>query len=137
MEGNPLTVSFVVLFGYLYVSDEVKQKATHEKDPMAHLETVYQEILSQGQSELVQPSTSDMSPSCSRTPVTSPVGQNLTPQSTSEPVKVTEIVEFVPEEEILKNRLSEEEIRKIPRFSSYSPGELNKVTLFLCVGWAV
>ncbi|XP_015264448.1 PREDICTED: RNA-binding protein 41 [Gekko japonicus] len=111
----------------LYHQDEVKQKATHEKDPMAHLDTVYQEILSQGQPESVQPSTSELSPSCSGTPSPSPLGQDLTPQSVSGPVKVTEVVEFVPEEEILKNRLSEEEIRKIPRFSSYNPGEPNKV----------
>ncbi|XP_048370802.1 RNA-binding protein 41 [Sphaerodactylus townsendi] len=111
----------------LYHQDEVKQKATHEKDPMAHLDTVYQEILSQGQPELIQPSISDTSSSCSGIPSTSLVGQDLTPQSASGPVEVTELVEFVPEEEILKNRLSEEEICKIPRFSSYSPGEPNKV----------
>ncbi|XP_054852317.1 RNA-binding protein 41 [Eublepharis macularius] len=108
----------------LYHQDEVKQKATHEKDPMAHLETVYQEIFSQGQPELAPPYTS---PSCSGPSSASPVGQGSTPQSASGPVEVTELVEFVPEEVILKNRLSEEEIRKIPRFSSYRPGEPNKV----------
>ncbi|XP_069069703.1 RNA-binding protein 41 isoform X2 [Pleurodeles waltl] len=43
------------------------------------------------------------------------------------PVVVTEHVEFVTEEEIKKNRLSEDEIRKIPRFASYSPGNPSKV----------
>uniref|UniRef100_H3AWJ3 RNA binding motif protein 41 n=1 Tax=Latimeria chalumnae TaxID=7897 RepID=H3AWJ3_LATCH len=43
------------------------------------------------------------------------------------PVKVTEHVNLIPEEEILRNRLSEEEIRKLPRFSSYQQGEPNKV----------
>lgn len=40
---------------------------------------------------------------------------------------MTEVVEFVSEEEIRKTRLSEEEIRKIPRFSCYSPGEPSQV----------
>uniref|UniRef100_A0A4X2LB96 RNA-binding protein 41 n=1 Tax=Vombatus ursinus TaxID=29139 RepID=A0A4X2LB96_VOMUR len=43
------------------------------------------------------------------------------------PKKVTELVAFVSEDEILRNRLSEEDIRKIPMFASYSPGEPNKV----------
>ncbi|XP_029463213.1 RNA-binding protein 41 [Rhinatrema bivittatum] len=47
--------------------------------------------------------------------------------NTAGPVKVTESVEFITEEEIQKNRLSEDEIRKIPKFSSYSCGEPNKV----------
>lgn len=41
--------------------------------------------------------------------------------------KLTQPVEFIPEDEIQRNRLSEEEIRKIPVFSSYNPGEPNKV----------
>ncbi|XP_069896068.1 RNA-binding protein 41 isoform X1 [Dipodomys merriami] len=43
------------------------------------------------------------------------------------PKKLTEPIEFVPEDEIQRNRLSEEEIRNIPMFSSYNPGEPNKV----------
>ncbi|XP_057394181.1 RNA-binding protein 41 isoform X1 [Balaenoptera acutorostrata] len=43
------------------------------------------------------------------------------------PKKLTQPIEFVPEDEIQRNRLSEEEIRKIPVFSSYNPGEPNKV----------
>ncbi|XP_078544518.1 RNA-binding protein 41 [Lissotriton helveticus] len=46
---------------------------------------------------------------------------------TKGPVVVTEHVEFVTEDEIQKNRLSEDEIRKIPRFASYSPGNPSKV----------
>ncbi|XP_069896070.1 RNA-binding protein 41 isoform X3 [Dipodomys merriami] len=42
------------------------------------------------------------------------------------PKKLTEPIEFVPEDEIQRNRLSEEEIRNIPMFSSYNPGEPNK-----------
>ncbi|XP_063457648.1 RNA-binding protein 41 isoform X12 [Pan paniscus] len=42
------------------------------------------------------------------------------------PKKLTQPIEFVPEDEIQRNRLSEEEIRKIPMFSSYNPGEPNK-----------
>ncbi|XP_042638418.1 RNA-binding protein 41 [Orycteropus afer afer] len=48
-------------------------------------------------------------------------------QCWSEPKKLTQPIEFVPEDEIQRNRLSEEEIRKIPMFSSYNPGEPNKV----------
>ncbi|KAM5221487.1 RNA-binding protein 41 [Ctenodactylus gundi] len=43
------------------------------------------------------------------------------------PEKLTQPIEFVPEDEIQRNRLSEEEIRKIPMFSSYNRGEPNKV----------
>ncbi|XP_033616195.1 RNA-binding protein 41 isoform X3 [Fukomys damarensis] len=42
------------------------------------------------------------------------------------PKKLTQTIKFVPEDEIQRNRLSEEEIRKIPMFSSYNPGEPNK-----------
>uniref|UniRef100_A0A8D2LMN5 RNA binding motif protein 41 n=1 Tax=Varanus komodoensis TaxID=61221 RepID=A0A8D2LMN5_VARKO len=57
----------------------------------------------------------------------SPAAQNPAQPPALGPVMVTEPVEFVPEEEICKNRLSEEEIRRIPRFSSYSPGEPSQV----------
>ncbi|XP_074064554.1 RNA-binding protein 41 [Macrotis lagotis] len=43
------------------------------------------------------------------------------------PKMMTDLVDFVPEDEIKRNRLSEEDIRKIPMFASYSPGEPNKV----------
>ncbi|CAO2622901.1 RNA-binding protein 41 [Lemmus lemmus] len=43
------------------------------------------------------------------------------------PKKLTQPIEFIPEDEIQRNRLSEEEIRNIPMFSSYNPGEPNKV----------
>nr|XP_033802275.1 RNA-binding protein 41 isoform X3 [Geotrypetes seraphini] len=43
------------------------------------------------------------------------------------PMKITESVEFLTEAEIQKNRLSEHEIQKIPKFSSYSCGEPSKV----------
>nr|XP_048284445.1 RNA-binding protein 41 isoform X6 [Myodes glareolus] len=42
------------------------------------------------------------------------------------PKKLTQPIEFIPEDEIQRNRLSEEEIRNIPMFSSYNPGEPNK-----------
>ncbi|XP_006889960.1 PREDICTED: RNA-binding protein 41-like [Elephantulus edwardii] len=48
-------------------------------------------------------------------------------QSWTESKKLTQQIEFVPEDEIQRNRLSEEEIRKIPMFSSYNPGEPSKV----------
>lgn len=43
------------------------------------------------------------------------------------PKKLKQPVEFIPEDEIQRNRLSEEEIRNIPMFASYNPGEPNKV----------
>ncbi|XP_007507074.1 RNA-binding protein 41 [Monodelphis domestica] len=48
-------------------------------------------------------------------------------QCLNEPKKLTEVVDFVSEDDIERNRLSEEDIRKIPMFASYSPGEPNKV----------
>uniref|UniRef100_A0A286Y1C9 RNA-binding protein 41 n=1 Tax=Cavia porcellus TaxID=10141 RepID=A0A286Y1C9_CAVPO len=48
-------------------------------------------------------------------------------QCWTEPKKLTQPIEFIPEDEIQRNRLSVEEIRKIPMFSSYNPGEPNKV----------
>ncbi|XP_043913587.1 RNA-binding protein 41 isoform X2 [Protopterus annectens] len=41
--------------------------------------------------------------------------------------KITEQVDSVPVEDILKNRLSLDDIRKMPRFANYQPGEPNKV----------
>ncbi|XP_024599903.1 RNA-binding protein 41, partial [Neophocaena asiaeorientalis asiaeorientalis] len=49
------------------------------------------------------------------------------------PKKLTQPIEFVPEDEIQRNRLSEEEIRKIPMFSSYNPGEPNKCQHVKCL----
>ncbi|XP_030107188.1 RNA-binding protein 41 isoform X2 [Mus musculus] len=43
------------------------------------------------------------------------------------PKTLKQPIEFIPEDEIQRNRLSEEEIRNIPMFSSYNPGEPNKV----------
>ncbi|XP_058570675.1 RNA-binding protein 41 isoform X1 [Neofelis nebulosa] len=55
------------------------------------------------------------------------VFDNSPEQCWTGPKKLTQPIEFVPEDEIQRNRLSEEEIRKIPMFSSYNPGEPNKV----------
>ncbi|KAM3869067.1 RNA-binding protein 41 [Diretmus argenteus] len=46
------------------------------------------------------------------------------------PLTITGEIENIPDEEILKNRESEEGIRSIPRFCNYRPGEPSKV---LCV----
>uniref|UniRef100_UPI00398E8B0E RNA-binding protein 41 isoform X1 n=1 Tax=Pristiophorus japonicus TaxID=55135 RepID=UPI00398E8B0E len=43
------------------------------------------------------------------------------------PQKITQQVEAVPKEEIRRNKLSEEEIRMIPRFSNYNPGQPSRV----------
>uniref|UniRef100_A0A8D0HUE6 RNA-binding protein 41 n=1 Tax=Sphenodon punctatus TaxID=8508 RepID=A0A8D0HUE6_SPHPU len=137
----------------LYHQDEAQKRMVHEKDPMGHLETVYQEMLSKVPPEELQPTKSDSCLPCSLPP-SLPIGKDVTQlrdqtehtgwdgspslpvskpmgsvvqQPASEPVTVTEAVEFVPEEEIRKNRLSEEEIRNLPKFSSYSPGEPTKV----------
>lgn len=123
------------------------QRITDEKDPMIHLDSVYQELLGKQPPGEVQPSTSA---ACSLpaaalqgpdTEESSPPNQEEQPgqkgspspppakphQSPPGPVTIKEPVEFIPEEEICKNRLSEEELRNIPRFSSYHPGEPNKV----------
>ncbi|XP_075291861.1 RNA-binding protein 41 [Opisthocomus hoazin] len=130
----------------LYHQDDTPKRVTDEKDPMAHLESVYQELLSKRPEEF-QPTKSDPCLCLSLAPqgpvaessslpdqeeqaeqATSPSLSAARPhQSPPRPVIIKEPVAFVPEEEICKNRLSEEELRSIPRFSSYRPGEPNKV----------
>ncbi|XP_017674746.1 PREDICTED: RNA-binding protein 41 isoform X1 [Lepidothrix coronata] len=131
----------------LYHEDDTQKKGTNEKDPMVHLESVYQELLSKKCPKKVQPAKSDPC-LCPSLALQGPVTEDSSPpdqeeqaeqaaspsvpatkphQSSPGPVIIKEPVEFVPEEEILKNRLSEEELRKIPRFSSYHPGEPSKV----------
>ncbi|KAL7979633.1 hypothetical protein Chor_004791 [Crotalus horridus] len=111
----------------LYRQDEAQPKVAPETGPMAQLDAVYRELLSEPLPSL-RPLEPPESPqkvpesSCS-TPFTS---LGAAP-SAIEPVVVTEPVACVPEEEILQSRLSKEEIRRIPRFSSYSPGEPSKV----------
>lgn len=137
----------VIVTTYLCCSlDDTKKGGTDEKDPMVHLESVYQELLSKKCPEKVQSATSD--PCLSPTPQGAVTEESSLPdqeeqaeqapspsvsatkphQSSPRPVVIKEPVEFVPEEEILKNRLSEEELRKIPRFSSYHAGEPSKVS---------
>ncbi|XP_066058792.1 RNA-binding protein 41 isoform X3 [Chamaea fasciata] len=131
----------------LYHQDDSQKRGTDEKDPMVQLESVYQELLSKKCPEKVQSSTSDPSLSPSLTPQGAVTEESPLPdqeqqaeqaaspsvsaakpqQSPPRPVVIKEPVEFVPEEEILRNRLSEEELRKMPRFSSYHPGEPSKV----------
>ncbi|XP_010567198.1 PREDICTED: RNA-binding protein 41 isoform X1 [Haliaeetus leucocephalus] len=128
----------------LYHEDDTQKRVTDEKDPMVHLESVYQELLSKKWPEEVQPTKNDpcLCPSLApqgpvaeesslpdqeeqaRSPSLPATRPHHSPPS---PVVIKEPVEFVPEEEICKNRLSEEELQKIPRFSSYHPGEPNKV----------
>ncbi|KAF2987890.1 hypothetical protein EK904_005529 [Melospiza melodia maxima] len=125
--------------------DDTQKRGTDEKDPMVHLDSVYQELLSKKCPEKVQSATND--PCSSPTPQGSRTEESPLPeqeeqaeqaaspsvsaaepqQSPPRPVVIKEPVEFVPEEEILRNRLSEEELRKIPRFSSYHPGEPSRV----------
>uniref|UniRef100_A0A8C8SME9 RNA-binding protein 41 n=1 Tax=Pelusios castaneus TaxID=367368 RepID=A0A8C8SME9_9SAUR len=134
----------------LYHQDEAQKRMLNEKDPMSHLETVCQEMLSKPLPRESQSTKSDLCLPCFSAPKGSVVkvptqlpdqgkqdgGLSLpvmkttgsVPQQPSlGPVTVKEPVEFIPEEEILKNRLSEEEIRSISRFSSYRPGEPSKV----------
>lgn len=114
---------------------------------MVHLESVYQEVLGKQPPGQDQPSTSAAcslpapAPQGSGTEESPPPEQEEQPgqeespspppakphQSPPGPVTIKEPVEFIPEEEICKNRLSEEELRNIPRFASYHPGEPNKV----------
>ncbi|KAJ6653526.1 hypothetical protein lerEdw1_009106 [Lerista edwardsae] len=104
----------------LYHQDETKQKAAQEeRPPLARLEAA-EEV-----PEPSAPSNPGLTPA--GPPITPPEVQSSIPAPLSGPVMVTEPVEFVPEEEIRKNRLSEEELRQIPRFSSYSPGVPSEV----------
>nr|XP_028573601.1 RNA-binding protein 41-like [Podarcis muralis] len=100
----------------------IAYEATQE-DPLSHLSTT----LGRRPEGLPLPPQSDPDVPCPVPPSSPPVSQGADPRPTPAPVMVTEPVEFIPEEEIRKNRLSEEEIRQIPRFSSYSPGEPNEV----------
>lgn len=127
--------------------DDTQKRKTDVKDPMVHLESVYQELLSKKRPEEVQPTKSDAC-SCPSLALQGPVAeksslpdqeeqveQERSPslpaakphQPLPSPVVIKDPVEFVPEEEICKNRLSEEELRSIPRFSSYNPGDPSKV----------
>ncbi|XP_068268024.1 RNA-binding protein 41 [Nyctibius grandis] len=131
----------------LYHQDDTQKRVTDEKDPMVHLESVYQELLSKKWPEEVQPTKSEPCLCPSLAPQGPVAEESSLPdeeeraeqarspslpatrphQSPPRHVIIKEPVEFVPEEEICKNRLSEEELRNIPKFSSYHPGEPNKV----------
>ncbi|XP_041050800.1 RNA-binding protein 41 isoform X2 [Carcharodon carcharias] len=54
--------------------------------------------------------------------------QTLPSTGTHGPQKITQQVEAVPKEEIWKNKLSQEEIRMIPRFSNYKPGQPSRIS---------
>ncbi|KAM8998069.1 RNA-binding protein 41 [Ara ararauna] len=131
----------------LYHEDDTQKRITDVKDPMVHLESVYQELLSKKRPEEVQPTKSDAC-SCPSPALQGPVAEESSLPDQEEqaqqerssslpatkphqpppsPVVIKDPVEFVPEEEICKNRLSEQELRSIPRFSSYSPGDPSKV----------
>ncbi|XP_032997917.1 RNA-binding protein 41 [Lacerta agilis] len=108
--------------GWLCCFPSGADEATQE-DPLSHLSTT----LGRKPEGLPLPPQSDPDSSCPTPPSSPPKSQHADPQPTPAPVMVTEPVEFIPEEDIRKNRLSEEEIRQIPRFSSYSPGEPSEV----------
>ncbi|XP_061863021.1 RNA-binding protein 41 [Colius striatus] len=130
----------------LYHEDDTQKRVTDERDPMVHLESVYQELLSKKLPEdqptksdpCLCPSLAPQGPVAEESSLPEQEEQTAQPRSPSLPaakphqpppkhVVIEEPVEFVPEEEICKNRLSEEELRSIPRFSSYQPGEPSKV----------
>lgn len=108
-------------------SDEAQPKVAPETGPMAQLDAVYRELLSEplpSPRPLEPPESPQKVPESSCSTRFTSLGAA---PSAMEPVVVTEPVACVPEEEILQSRLSKEEIRRIPRFSSYSPGEPSKV----------
>ncbi|XP_060539954.1 RNA-binding protein 41 [Pantherophis guttatus] len=111
----------------LYRQDEAQPKVAPEMGPMAQLDAVYRELLSEplsSQRPLEPPKSPQKVPDSSCSTPFSSLG--AVPPAV-EPVTVTDPVECVPEEEIIRSRLSKEEIHRIPRFSSYSPGEPSKV----------
>ncbi|XP_026572386.1 RNA-binding protein 41 isoform X1 [Pseudonaja textilis] len=112
----------------LYRPDEAQPKVASEMGPTSQLDAVYQQLLSEplpSQRPLEPLKSSQKAPGSSCSAPFSSLGAAAAPAV--EPVMVTEPVACVPEEEILRSRLSREEIRRIPRFSSYSPGEPSKV----------
>ncbi|KAM3827338.1 RNA-binding protein 41 isoform 5-T5 [Vipera latastei] len=111
----------------LYRQDEAQPKVASETGPMAQLDAVYRELLSEPLPSL-RPLEPPESPQKAAESSCSTAFTSLgAAPSAVEPVVVTEPVTCVPEEEILRSRLSKEEIRRIPRFSSYSSGEPSKV----------
>ncbi|KAM3827337.1 RNA-binding protein 41 isoform 4-T4 [Vipera latastei] len=112
---------------YRQGSDEAQPKVASETGPMAQLDAVYRELLSEPLPSL-RPLEPPESPQKAAESSCSTAFTSLgAAPSAVEPVVVTEPVTCVPEEEILRSRLSKEEIRRIPRFSSYSSGEPSKV----------
>ncbi|XP_072482083.1 RNA-binding protein 41 [Notamacropus eugenii] len=141
----------------LYYQGESHKRLEAENDPINNLETVYQEMLAKPHPEeaLLMRGEPFASPSLDPDALvdTSITTKNLSVlqdqgnqaaqaegpslhvvkaiESESQQCltgrKVTELVEFISEDEIKRNRLSEEDIRKIPMFATYSPGEPNKV----------
>ncbi|XP_062038896.1 RNA-binding protein 41 isoform X5 [Lepus europaeus] len=132
----------------LYYQDEPHKK--NKGDPMNNLENFYQEMIMKKRLEEFQLMRGEPFASHSLISASS-VGDSGTAENPSlledegkqaaqgkgpglhvakvidfSPKKLTQPIEFVPEDEIQRNRLSEEEIRKIPMFSSYNPGEPNK-----------
>lgn len=65
--------------------------------------------------------------------VSQPIGTLISPTNAgsqqNRPVTVTGQVELVPEDEIRKNKETEEEIKRIPRFQNYQPGEPSNVSV--------
>ncbi|XP_006137520.2 RNA-binding protein 41 [Pelodiscus sinensis] len=137
----------------LYHQDEAQKRMVNEKDPIGHLESVCQEMLKKPLPRESESARSDPGLPCFPAPNGALVKdttqlpdqgeqteedggpslprvkppESVAQRPTQGPATVKEPVEFIPEEEIRKNRLSEEEIRSISRFSSYKPGEPSKV----------
>lgn len=110
----------------LYYQDEASRLTAHKDGPLTHLETVYQELLEEPE-PFHPPQDESPNPTCFVPPRVFPRADDSLPPQESGTVTVTEEVAFLPEEEIAKNRLTEKEIRRIPQFSSYNPGEPSKV----------
>uniref|UniRef100_A0ABM5EVN3 RNA-binding protein 41 n=1 Tax=Pogona vitticeps TaxID=103695 RepID=A0ABM5EVN3_9SAUR len=112
----------------LYYQDETGQTATCKEGPLAQLETVYQELLGQPSAEPLQPPQDEPPGPTGSVPPSGPLAaQDSVPPQQSGMITVREAVALVPEEEIVRNRLSVDEIRRMPRFSSYAPGEPSEV----------
>ncbi|ETE69697.1 RNA-binding protein 41, partial [Ophiophagus hannah] len=112
----------------LYRPDEAQPNVASEMGPTSQLDAVYRQLLSEplpSQRPLEPLKSPQKVPGSSCSTPFSSLGAAAPPAV--EPVMVTEPVVCVPEEEILRSRLSREEILRIPRFSSYSPGEPSKV----------
>ena len=106
-------------------------------DPLLQTLLEQDRILSKSKRVLESSTSSDTDNSCSKE---SSAGEELqelcvrSPSSVSKEdsrtVNLPANIQPIDKEEIIRNRLSLEQIKEIPKFTNYHPGEPNKVGMF-------